>query len=155
MKRQPTEKKHTFASNKSDKGFTHGTSGKESTCQCRRCKRQGFDPWVGKITERRAWQLTQCSYLQNPMGRGAWWAAVHGVVQSEVTLPPQTILYWSFSWIVLFVSNLHGKNMGRFRFSLSWFLMHGWGICHVCSKKRYIHQTKTSPHHLLKPYKCL
>ena len=49
MKRQPTEKKHTFASNKSDKGFTHGTSGKESTCQCRRCKRQGFDPWVGKI----------------------------------------------------------------------------------------------------------
>ena len=25
-----------------------GTSGKESTCQCRKCKRRGFDPWVGK-----------------------------------------------------------------------------------------------------------
>ena len=24
-------------------------SGKESACQCRRCKRCGFDPWVGKI----------------------------------------------------------------------------------------------------------
>ena len=24
-------------------------SNKESTCQCRRHKRHGFDPWVGKI----------------------------------------------------------------------------------------------------------
>ena len=31
-------------------------SGKEFTCQCRRHKRRGFDPWVGKIPWRRAWQ---------------------------------------------------------------------------------------------------
>ena len=31
-------------------GFSDGTSGKESTCQCRRL---GFDPWVGKIPRRR------------------------------------------------------------------------------------------------------
>ena len=31
-------------------------SGKESTCQCRRCKRLGFHPWVRKIPWRRAWQ---------------------------------------------------------------------------------------------------
>ena len=24
---------------------------KESTCQCRRCRRCGFDPWVGKLLE--------------------------------------------------------------------------------------------------------
>ena len=30
-------------------------SGKESTCQCRRC---GFNPWVGKIPWRRQWQPT-------------------------------------------------------------------------------------------------
>ena len=30
-------------------------SGKEPTCQCRRC---GFDPWVGKIPCRRTWQPT-------------------------------------------------------------------------------------------------
>ena len=30
-------------------GFPGGTSGKEPTCQGRRCKRHGFDPWVGKI----------------------------------------------------------------------------------------------------------
>ena len=29
--------------------FPGGASGKASTCQCRRCKRHRFDPWVGKI----------------------------------------------------------------------------------------------------------
>ena len=33
-------------------------TGKESTCQCRRCSRRGFDPWAGKIPWRRKWQLT-------------------------------------------------------------------------------------------------
>ena len=28
----------------------------------------------------------QYSCLENPMVRGAWWAAVHGVVQSETRL---------------------------------------------------------------------
>ena len=37
-------------------GFPGGTSGKESACQCRRLKRLGFDPWVGEISWRRAWQ---------------------------------------------------------------------------------------------------
>ena len=31
---------------------------KESTCQCRSCKRCRFDPWVGKIPWRRKWQPT-------------------------------------------------------------------------------------------------
>ena len=39
-------------------GFPGGTSGKESACQCRRHKRCGFDPWVGKIPWRRKWQCT-------------------------------------------------------------------------------------------------
>ena len=30
--------------------FLGGTSGKELACQCRRYKRCGFDPWVGKIS---------------------------------------------------------------------------------------------------------
>ena len=33
-------------------------SDKEPACQCRRCKRPGFDPWVRKIPWRRAWQPT-------------------------------------------------------------------------------------------------
>ena len=35
-----------------------GASGKEPTCLCRRHKRHGFNPWVGKIPWRRAWQFT-------------------------------------------------------------------------------------------------
>ena len=37
-------------------GFPGGPSGKEPACQCRRLKRLWFDPWVGKIAWRRAWQ---------------------------------------------------------------------------------------------------
>ena len=33
--------------------FPGGTSGKELSCQCRRHKRHGFDPWVRKICWRR------------------------------------------------------------------------------------------------------
>ena len=35
--------------------------GKEPPCQCRRHKRCGFDPWVGKISWRRKWQSTPVS----------------------------------------------------------------------------------------------
>ena len=38
--------------------FPGGTSGKEPACQCRRHKRRGFNPWVGKIPQRRKWQPT-------------------------------------------------------------------------------------------------
>ena len=31
-------------------------SGKEHACQCRRCKRHKFDPWIRKIPWRRKWQ---------------------------------------------------------------------------------------------------
>ena len=38
--------------------FPAGTSSKKPACQCKRHKRCGFDPWVGKIPGRRAWQPT-------------------------------------------------------------------------------------------------
>ena len=39
-------------------GFPGGAKGKEPACQCRRHKRCGFDPWVGKIPWRRKWHPT-------------------------------------------------------------------------------------------------
>ena len=39
-------------------GFAGGTREKKPACQCRRHKRRKFDPWVGKIPWRRAWQPT-------------------------------------------------------------------------------------------------
>ena len=38
--------------------FPRWCSGEESACQCRRCKRLGFNPWVGKIPWSRKWQPT-------------------------------------------------------------------------------------------------
>ena len=62
----------------SDTGLPRWFSGKESVCQCRRCR---FDAWVGKIPRRSQWQSIQYSCLRNPMDRGAWWATVHGVTE--------------------------------------------------------------------------
>ena len=33
-------------------------SSKKSTCQCKRCRRHEFDPWIGKILWRRKWKPT-------------------------------------------------------------------------------------------------
>ena len=49
--------------------FLGGTSGKESTCQCRRHNRSWFDPWVGKIFWRKAWQPTPVSLLGESHGQ--------------------------------------------------------------------------------------
>ena len=38
--------------------FSGGVSGKEPICNAGRFWRQRFDPWVGKIPWRRAWQPT-------------------------------------------------------------------------------------------------
>ena len=58
--------------------FPGGAGGNEPICQCRRHKRQGLDPWVGKIPWRRAWQPTPSSIL-------AWsipWTEEPGGLQS-------------------------------------------------------------------------
>ena len=55
------------------RGFPGDTSGKESTYQCRRCKRRGFDPWVRKIPGSIKWQPLQYACLENSMDRGTWW----------------------------------------------------------------------------------
>ena len=63
-----------------------GTSGKEPTCQCRRCKRLRFDPWVGKIPGGRHGNPLQYSFLGNLMDRGAWRATVHWVAKGRTRL---------------------------------------------------------------------
>ena len=56
------------------KDFTGSNGGKEPACQCRRHKRFGFDPWVGKIPWRRAWEPTpvflcgKSSWVEEPGG---------------------------------------------------------------------------------------
>ena len=43
-------------------GFPGGASGKEPACQCKRCKRPRFNPWVRKIPWRRVWQTIPVFY---------------------------------------------------------------------------------------------
>ena len=56
-------------------------SGKEATCQCRRFRRLGFDPWAGKIPWRGNGSQLQYSGLGNPMDRGAWWVTVQWMAE--------------------------------------------------------------------------
>ena len=67
----------------SPESFPGGSSSKESDCQCRRCRRCGFDPWVGKIPWRRAWQPTPVFLPGEPHDRGAWQATAYGFTKSR------------------------------------------------------------------------
>ena len=53
-----TQLKRLSSSSRLFNSFPSGTSGKEPACQCRRHKRGKFNPCVGKIPWRRAWQST-------------------------------------------------------------------------------------------------
>ena len=50
---------------------------------CLQCRRRRFDPWVGKKGNGNPLQY---SCLEKSMGRGAWWAIVHGVAMSWACL---------------------------------------------------------------------
>ena len=65
--------------------FSAEANGKEPVSQCRRHKRLGFDPWVGKIPWRRAWQPTPEFLPGESVDRGAWWDTFHRIAQLEMT----------------------------------------------------------------------
>ena len=56
--------------------------------------------------------LLQYSCLENPMDRGAWWAAVHGVTKSQTRLSNFTFIHWRRQWQPTPVF-LPGESQGR------------------------------------------
>ena len=66
--------------------FPGGASDKEPVCQCRKHKRCGFSPCVGKTTLEEGMASLQYSCLENLMDRGDWRASVHRIIKSQTRL---------------------------------------------------------------------
>ena len=58
-------------------GFPWWLGGREPTCQCRRHKRRGCDPWLGRSPGVGNGDPLQCSCLGNPKDGGDWQAFVN------------------------------------------------------------------------------
>ena len=91
-------------------------SGKESSCQGRRCKRHRFDPWVGKIPWRRKRQSTSIFLL----------GKFHGQM-SLVVYSPWGHKELDSNWVP---EHMHqqegGEPSGSLKMSLSWWADHLW-----------------------------
>ena len=61
-------------------GFSGGSDSKESTCSAGDV---GSITASGRCSGERHGNPLQYSCLRNPMGRGVWWATVHGVAKSQ------------------------------------------------------------------------
>ena len=67
-----------------------GLSGKESACQC---VRLNFNSWVGRSSGEGNDNPLQFSCLRNPIERGTWQAAVHGITKSGPLMSD-----WAGTW---------------------------------------------------------
>ena len=69
---------------------------------------------------RRKCQPTQCSCLENPTDRGAWWATVHGVARvghDWATKPPSPLPYSNNMWLFVYLlfNRIFFKRRSRIR----------------------------------------
>ena len=60
--------------------FPGGSDGEESACNAGKL---GLSPGLGRSPGEGHGNPLQCSCLENPMDRGACWAIVHGVSESQ------------------------------------------------------------------------
>ena len=78
-------------------GFPGGSEVKASACNSGDL---GSIPGLGRSPGEGTGNPLQCSSLENPMDRGAWWATVHGVPKSWTRLSDFTFTF--FTHCVLF-----------------------------------------------------
>ena len=84
----------------------------------------GSVPGPGRYPEEGNGNPFQYSCLENPMDRGAWWAAVHGVAQSGTRLKRLSThaqhnkLLYNYYMLFFFT-----KKPGRFKLILFYFLL--------------------------------
>ena len=91
-------------------GFPGGASDKEPACQCRRCKRCRFDPWIRKISWRRAWQPTLVFLPGEPHGpRGLVGYSPWDHRESDVTRWPTHTHTHEFTTVSNHLSCIHAE----------------------------------------------
>ena len=71
------------SSSRREKGFPHSSVGKSPACNA---GDPGSIPDSGRSLGEGNGNPLQCSCLENPRDRGAWWAVVYGVTQSRTQL---------------------------------------------------------------------
>ena len=81
-------------------GFPGGTNGNEPTCQCRRFRRCGVDPWVKKSPWRRKWQpspvfLPEKSHGQRSLVDLSLWCHKESDTTEWLNNNNNKIHYWS------------------------------------------------------------
>ena len=67
-------------------GLPQWFSSKESACNTGDTRDAGSISGLGRSPEGGHDNLLQCSCLENPIDRGAWWATVHRVTKSQTQL---------------------------------------------------------------------
>ena len=117
----------------------HWHSGKESSCQCRRRKRCGFDPWVGKIPWERKWHPTPVFFAY--LNMRVWWRwyllsqtwglykkgqelACHSCV---LFIPSEKGCFCLKCWVWDKKLGMHTSSLSSF--PLSWDLLASWELC--------------------------
>ena len=71
-----------FNTSRPIQGFPNGSDSKESSCNAGDL---GSVSGLGRSSGEGNGNPLEYSYLENPMGRGAWQARVHGVAESDMT----------------------------------------------------------------------
>ena len=92
-------------------GLPRWNSHKESACQCRRCKRHRFDPWVGKSLWSRKWQPTPDflpgkSHGQRSLGGYSPW----GCKESDTTEHARTAIQFEESLNRKYLGHILNRN---------------------------------------------
>ena len=114
-------------------GSASGSVVKESTCQCRSCRRFGLNPGSGRSPGEGKGDLLQYSCLKISMDRGAWGAIVHGAGKGQTWLSTH---HTPFELNVLCYNNRKPTNTNVLWF-LSSYMQLFWGRYLTISSEFY------------------
>ena len=100
-------------------GFSGGAVVKESSCQCRRHKRCGLDPWVRKIPWRKEWQPTpvflrgKSQGQRSQLGYSSWGHKESGTMSAHIAWHGCRIMSLSVSLYINSISQKIVSTTGR------------------------------------------